>query len=218
MGERGLTPKQRQFVREYVVDFNATQAAIRAGYGVDNASHLGPKLVRKSHVLAAIREEEEVLATRTRIRQDDVLRELALLAFSDIDNYTIGEGRNKSRLSLRPDADPGAKRAVSSMERTVVTRGKGDDKREEVKIKVSLWNKTNALKMLGEHLGLLKPTDLPALEILLAALPAEIGAVVRKALADAVIRGNAEPPVPAPVQPESDIGSGEDGSGGSSAD
>ncbi len=184
--DRGLNPKQRQFVREYVVDLNPQQAAIRAGYSAEWADKYSYALLGKTRIKEAIREEEEVLATRTRIRQDDVMRELALVAFSDIDNYTTGK---KGRLTLRPDADPGAKRAVSSMERTTVSRGQGKAKREEVKVKIALWNKPNALKMLGEHLGLLKPADLPALEILLAALPTDIAATVREALARSVQPG-----------------------------
>lgn len=59
--ERGLTPRQAAFVREYLVDLNATQAAIRAGYAEASAGQQGEQLLKKLEIKAAV---DEALAAR----------------------------------------------------------------------------------------------------------------------------------------------------------
>lgn len=73
---RPINPKQARFVQEYVVDFNATQAAIRAGYSAKTASGIARRLLQKNHVMAAIQRTQEKLARRVEITQDDVVRDL----------------------------------------------------------------------------------------------------------------------------------------------
>ena len=73
---RKPTPKQARFVEEYLIDLNATQAAIRAGYSVDNADKIGPRLVGESRVSAAIAEAQAKRSERIAISQDDVVRGL----------------------------------------------------------------------------------------------------------------------------------------------
>jgi phage terminase small subunit len=68
-----LTPKQTRFVEEYMVDSNATQAAIRAGYSPKAAEWTGPRLVTKSHVLQAIEQCRATLSERTLRQATDVL-------------------------------------------------------------------------------------------------------------------------------------------------
>ena len=76
-----LTPKQRQFVDEYLIDLNATQAAIRAGYKAENADVTGPELLGKPWVSAAIQARKAARTKRTEVSQDDVIRELKAVAF-----------------------------------------------------------------------------------------------------------------------------------------
>ena len=71
-----LTAKQRQFVAEYLVDFNATAAARRAGYSVKTADRIGPELLGKTCVSAAIQEAIRIRQERTEITQDYVVRKL----------------------------------------------------------------------------------------------------------------------------------------------
>lgn len=71
---RGLTAKQARFVNEYLIDLNATQAAIRAGYSRKTAEWIGPQLLTKTHVAAAIAERMKAREERTEITQDMVLR------------------------------------------------------------------------------------------------------------------------------------------------
>ena len=77
-----LTEKQKRFCEEYLVDLNATQAAVRAGY---KNSDVGRKLVTKSHVLNYISELQKEQSKRTGISADNVLKELQKVAFADAD-------------------------------------------------------------------------------------------------------------------------------------
>ena len=75
MGEKkiqGLTDKQRRFVEEYLIDFNATQACIRAGYSAKTADRIGPELLGKTCVALAIREGMSKIGERTKVNQDYV--------------------------------------------------------------------------------------------------------------------------------------------------
>ncbi len=71
-----LTPKQARFVEEYLVDLNATQAAIRAGYSARNADKIGPELLGKTRVAEAIQKAKEARSERTEITQDEVIQGL----------------------------------------------------------------------------------------------------------------------------------------------
>jgi len=68
-----LTPKQKAFVIEYLVDLNATQAAIRAGYKESRAKETGYRLVTKGHIAAAIQAGMDERSKRTEITQNYVL-------------------------------------------------------------------------------------------------------------------------------------------------
>ena len=74
-----MTPKQSAFVEEYLIDLNATQAAIRAGYSAKTAEWIGPQLLGKSHVSAAIAKRMEDRSKRTEITQDRVLTDIELI-------------------------------------------------------------------------------------------------------------------------------------------
>ena len=68
-----LTPKQQRFVEEYLIDLNATQAAIRAGYSEKTAQEIGSENLSKPMVAKAIQEAQNKRAERTEITQDYVL-------------------------------------------------------------------------------------------------------------------------------------------------
>lgn len=71
-----MTPKQEAFVREYLVDKNATQAAIRAGYNVKTAGSIGHENLTKPEIKAAVRRELDAQARRTLITADKVLLDI----------------------------------------------------------------------------------------------------------------------------------------------
>jgi phage terminase small subunit len=149
----GLTRKQAMFVAEYLVDLNATQAAIRAGYSARNAGKIGPELLGKTRVSAAIEVAQEARAQRTGITADRVVAELAKLAFVNMADY----------LRANPGGDPyldfsalTRDQAAALSEVTVedFKHGRGEDARDVRRVKFKLADKRAALVDLGRHLGL----------------------------------------------------------------
>ncbi len=137
-----LTPKQERFCQEYLVDLNATKAAERTGYSVKTAYSIGDELLRKPEIKDRINALKLKTARRIEINTDDVLLEIARLAFSDLTEI-FEEDETLKPISEWPED---ARRAVSSFEVTQV----GD----VAKIgKVKFWSKTDALEKLMKHLG-----------------------------------------------------------------
>lgn len=83
-----LTEKQKRFVAEYLVDLNATQAAIRAGYSEKTAEVIGYENLRKPQIAAAVDKAIKEREGRTEITQDKVLKELGKVAFAKAADYT----------------------------------------------------------------------------------------------------------------------------------
>ena len=81
--DNGLNPKQQRFVDEYLVDLNATQAAIRAGYSADTAGQIGHELLKKPEIQHGLAEARKRQQERTGITADRVIAEIALMAFAD---------------------------------------------------------------------------------------------------------------------------------------
>lgn len=71
-----LTNRQKRFVEEYLIDLNATQAAIRAGYSKKNAEKIGYQLLEKTRVATAIQKAQKHLSERAQISQDEIIRDL----------------------------------------------------------------------------------------------------------------------------------------------
>ena len=82
--EGRLTAKQDRFVEEYLVDLNATQAALRAGYSEKTARSIGAENLSKPDIEKAIADALEARRLRTEITQDRVLEELAAIAFAPL--------------------------------------------------------------------------------------------------------------------------------------
>lgn len=82
-----LTPKQETFVAEYLIDLNATQAAIRAGYSARTARKIGQENLTKPDIQKAIQEAMDARSKRTEITADRVLEEYAKIGFADIKDY-----------------------------------------------------------------------------------------------------------------------------------
>lgn len=89
-----LTDKQRRFVDEYLVDLNATQAAIRAGYSQKTAGQIGEQNLKKLEIAAAIQNAQAARAKRTEVTQDEVIKDLRELR-------DICMGRKPARLASR---------------------------------------------------------------------------------------------------------------------
>lgn len=153
-----LNDRQDIFVDEYLIDLNATQAAIRAGYSVKSAAIIGHENLRKPNIAAAIQKRMQARAKNLEVSAERVLAELAKLAYSNIDDFVDTESYDLPVIDMKGlTRDQLA--AVSEI--TVDTRyefeGRGAD-RECVgtvdKVKFKLYDKKAALTDLAKHLGL----------------------------------------------------------------
>jgi phage terminase small subunit len=86
-----LNPRQQRFVQEYLLDLNATQAAIRAGYNPCAARVQGHRMITNDNIQKNIQAAMDERAERTRIASDRVLEELSLIGFANIADY-LGKG------------------------------------------------------------------------------------------------------------------------------
>jgi phage terminase small subunit len=92
--QKNLTQKQKCFVEQYLIDLNATQAAIRAGYSRKTAMEQGYQLLQKTSVSSAIQDAMQERSRRTQITQDRVLEELMAIGFANIyDAFSTENGR-----------------------------------------------------------------------------------------------------------------------------
>jgi len=147
-----MTPKQAAFVREYLIDLNATAAAKRAGYSARTAEWIGPRLVTQSHVAAEIAAAQHARAERTEVTADRVLKELARIAFFDIRKLYSDDGTLKNPKDL--DDDTAAALTGIDIQETVVPGGEGAPTITTRKAKVI--DRTGALTLAMRHLGMLK--------------------------------------------------------------
>lgn len=151
-----LTPKQERFVAEYLIDLNATQAAIRAGYSKKNADKIGSELLGKTRVARAIQQAQKDRQVRTEITQDMVLRECAKLAFFDIRKLLDKDGILLDISAL--DDDIAA--AIIGLDIQDIHESQGNKKNIIGYIKkYKLADKLKAIELLGKHLGLWQPKD-----------------------------------------------------------
>jgi phage terminase small subunit len=146
-----LSPKQAKFVSEYLIDLNATQAAIRAGYSAKTADVQGPRLLGNVGVAAAIQEAQGRVEAKAEITQARVLTELALLAFSDLTHYVVDDNGD---VKLAEGAPDGAMRALQSIKRKITSRKVGDEWETTRDVEIRLWDKPGPLKLAGRHVGL----------------------------------------------------------------
>jgi len=140
-----LTVKQKRFIEEYLIDLNATQAAIRAGYSAKNADKIGSQLLGKTRVAAAIKQAMAERSRRTGISQDRVLRELAKVAFINATDVI-----NMDDATIRGDANREDTAAIASVKVKTIPTESGDIVEREVKT----YDKIKALELLGKHLGM----------------------------------------------------------------
>ena len=140
-----LTAKQKRFVEEYLIDLNATQAAIRAGYSVESAGSIGNENLKKPEVRACIEKAMAERSKRTGINADRVLRELARIAFvnaADVINFdsaTIAEGASEDDTA-----------AIASVKVKTIPTADGEGVEREIR----LADKIKALELCGKHLGI----------------------------------------------------------------
>ena len=140
-----LTAKQKKFVEEYLIDLNATQAAIRAGYSTESAKEIGCENLTKPNVKVEIDKAIAERSRRTGINQDRVLRELAKIAF-----VNPGDVINLNQATVKSDAKEEDLAAIASVKIKNIPTEDGEITEREIK----LCDKLKALDLLGKHLGI----------------------------------------------------------------
>lgn len=141
-----MTPKMQKFVDEYLVDLNATQAAIRAGYSKKTAYSIGVSNLKKAEIQAALQKRQKSAAEKLEITRERVLKELASIGFAKATDFLTIQG---GRVLIKDSDDVAADKlaALASVKEGMYG------------VEVKLADKTRALEMLSKYLGLFDGTN-----------------------------------------------------------
>lgn len=139
-----LTDKQQRFVDEYLIDLNATQAAIRAGYSVRTANEQGAQNLAKLSIQDAISKKMAARSRRTGVNAERVVLELAKVAFAKMTDIVDSNGR------IKEDASPDDLACIESIK----YKKSGNEYGGSVEREVKIASKLKALELLGKHLGM----------------------------------------------------------------
>lgn len=147
-----LSTRESVFVAEYLVDLNATRAALRAGYRAKHIEEMARQVMARPHVRAAVDEALARRASRVEVKADDVLRALLRSLNSDI-RQAFGEDGCLKPIRELPDD---VALAIASVEVDEIWEGRGEERTQVgVTRKVKFWSKDKAIELALKHLGLL---------------------------------------------------------------
>ena len=181
----GLSDQQARFVRAYLIEPNATKAAIAAGYAKGSAAVQGSRLLRNANVAAILAGERKDLNIKARYSADDVIRELERIGFMDFRDLASWDSKGVSFKPSETISDDAAATLKGLESKRECKSGEWGES-ETITLKVHRWDKLTALKMLAEHHGILKRDDDPG-----KGKAGEPGGVIELPMMDA-------PPVPPP--------------------
>lgn len=139
-----LTKKQQLFVEEYLIDLNATQAAIRAGYSARSAEAIGLENLGKPRIAEEIAKAMAERSKRTGINADRIVQELAKIAFVKITDIVDDDAE------IKADAEEDDLSCIESIKVKQIPTKSGMGIEREVR----LAPKMKALELLGKHLGM----------------------------------------------------------------
>lgn len=142
-----LTAKQKRFIQEYLIDLNATQAAIRAGYSPDSAKEIASENLTKPNIRDAVDKAMAERSRRTGINQDRVLLELAKVAFLNPTDVI-----DMDKATIKGDSNRDDTAAIASVKVKTIPTENGSIVEREVKT----YDKLRALELLGKHIGMFK--------------------------------------------------------------
>jgi len=152
-----LTAKQEKFVDEYLIDLNATQAAIRTGYSKKTATVIGAENLTKPNIQEYLQKRQSELQKKAKLTPEMVIDELSHIAFDDVKNY-LSFRTEKTKVGQSEDGSPIlAYDTVIDLKDsdTIDTRNISEiSKGRDGQFKFKLYCKDNALVQLGKHLGI----------------------------------------------------------------
>lgn len=140
-----MTKKQKIFAEEYLIDLNATQAAIRAGYSPESAGSIGSELLKKPDIRARIDKAIADRSKRTGINADRVLQELGKIAF-----INAADVINMADATILPDATRDDTAVIASVKVKTIPCENGTGVEREIRMS----DKLKALELCGKHLGM----------------------------------------------------------------
>ena len=149
--------KHERFCQEYIIDLNATEAAKRAKYSKKTARVQASQLLTILNIQKRIAELKKERSERTKITQDMVITELAICGFSDLKDYIeVIEDTGVIRAKSFEEMPEGKSRALQSIkeDRVIKEDAKGEQVTVYDKINFKLYNKIQALELIGKHLGM----------------------------------------------------------------
>lgn len=158
-----LTARQQRFVDEYLVDLNATQAAIRAGYSAKTAAVIGAENLAKPNIAAEVTKRQQVRSIRTEITQDRVLKELTKIAFASGSDFAKIATRTRKKYILNDKTGEYEEKEIDEQSVELYdTDILSPDKKAAIAeisegkygITVKSYDKVKALELLGRHLGM----------------------------------------------------------------
>jgi phage terminase small subunit len=140
-----LPPRQVAFIEQYLIDNNATQAAIRVGYSPETAQEQSSRLLSNVIVKARVAKAQAERLVRVNITADTVLHEMSALALANVNHYVIDP---RGQVTLAPGAPQNAMAAVQSIKKKTTVKPNGD---VEYHVELRLWDKPGSLKLMGKH-------------------------------------------------------------------
>lgn len=151
-----LTPKQERFVQEYLVDRNATQAAIRAGYNEKSAHDQGSRLLKHIEVKEAIQARASTALAKLEVTEERTLQEVSAVGFSNIKDFLEWDQDRGLVVKDSKDIPDVLASAIESIEDQTLTTTNKDGSRTYTrhKLKVKLYPKLPALQLISEYIGL----------------------------------------------------------------
>jgi phage terminase small subunit len=200
---RELNPRQQRFVREYLVDLNGTQAAIRAGYKESSARQQASENLSKPYIAAAI---DDAMAKDPGVTRTRIVDELAKIGFSNIQDYMGLTHDGDAHFDLS-SLEAGQAAAIQEITVDTYREGRGGNAGDVKRVKIKLHDKLSALEKLGralamftdriEHMGKNALPVVPVINVTVDAEP-EHASKTRKA---AYHVGNGNPPITSQNQP-----------------
>ncbi len=145
-----ITPKQQRFVDEYIVDLNATKAAIRAGYSKASAHTQGWDFLQKPEIRSAIEAAAAKRAERVEVKADDLLRRLKEIAFVDV-RHAYDDAGNLLNVQQLPDDIGRSLAGIKVFDEFGVDAEGNKLKIGEVR-ELKFTDRIRALELLGKHL------------------------------------------------------------------
>ncbi|MBN8294559.1 terminase small subunit [Rhodobacter sp. NTK016B] len=147
-----LNPQHAAFAREYIVDYNAKNAAIRAGYSERTAKNQGYRLLQREDIQREISRLERLAEERAEKKVDDVVAEFTRIGFTGMSRFVKIDEDGEPRIDLG-DCTAEDLDLLTEITTETYLEGNGEEKKPVRRVKIKLMDRHKALERLYAHLG-----------------------------------------------------------------